>query len=516
MLDNVLSKVVEINAQRDPDQVCIIQDDGLRIELGTLESRAGIVASWLLDRGVQPGDRIINLLPNDVTSFYLTLGVSKAGAIEVPVNPGLVGASLRHVLHDVKASFAFVDASLLNKVQEALQGLECKVISYGDANAGTGGAAYEEILAGPERNVRTSAMGSTPGSIMYTSGTTGLPKGAILSHNHAWLMASRTIDFLKFGPDDVMMTVLPLFHAAGKYMDIGGALLAGGRALLMRKYSTQNFWDMAIEHRATASHWATAIVHFLLAQPESDRDRKHSLSRCLAVTSHHARKEFTARFGTRLFDLYGSTESNFVTFNAGGPVGSCGKAIAPLQVKVVDEFDRQLPTGSTGEIVVSSTEPWSTFSGYWNNPEQTVEAIRNYGFHTGDAGYLDENGYLFFVDRIKDMIRRRGENISAQTIEDAVIELPGIAECAAFGLPSDYGDEDVAIAVIPDSSGTFEPAAVRPGCAGKLPDFAHPAYLFIVDALPMTETGKVQKFKLKTLNKAEAVQLENTARKVPA
>ncbi|MGV0835785.1 AMP-binding protein [Mycolicibacterium thermoresistibile] len=514
ILDSTLSAVVERWAADDPDRVCIVQDDGITVTYRELDQRASAIAAALRDRGVQTGDRVITLVPNDVRAVYLMLGLGKIGAVEVPVNPGLVGASLRHVLADAAPKAAVIDAAHRESIEAALPPDTCRVMVEVFPECGatpTGPDVLDTIIANGAAPVMTSARGPDTASIMYTSGTTGLPKGAVLPHRATVRIGERTIGALKLTDSDTLITVLPLFHGGGKYMNVGACLLSGARCLLVRKFSASRFWEQARRHRATVAHMVVSMAHFLLAQQESATDRDNDISRALIVPAPQALIDaFAQRFDIPIFEMYGSTEISIPILNSAdnrAPLGSCGKAVAPYRVRIVDEYDRVLPPGEVGEICISCDEPWAMSSGYWNQPEETLNVMRNFWFHTGDAGRMDDDGYLYYVDRFKDMIRRRGENIPSRIVEDAVNAIDGVVECGAYPVPSEFGEDEIAVAIVaePDRVPTLDDIAAA--CAAALPRFAVPRYVRFVDALPKTETAKVQKFKLKQQGLDNAVEL---------
>jgi crotonobetaine/carnitine-CoA ligase len=345
-----------------------------------------------------------------------------------------------------------------------------------------------------------AVLPSTPANILYTSGTTGLPKGALLSHHHCHQILERTAGAFRLGVDDTLISVLPLFHGAGRYMNVGACLLSGARCGWVRQFSVTNFWEQARAFDATAMHILVSIAHFLIAQEPYPDASNHRITRGLIGPCPPAvGDEFKKRFGIEGFEAYASTESNISVFNLDGPKGACGRPYAPYRIRIVDENDVEVPVGETGEIVVFSDEPWSLFSGYWNQPEVSFQTMRNGGMHTGDAGYFDDDGYLWFVNRVKDMIRRRGENVAAATVEEAIIEIEPVAEAAAYPLPSEYGEDEIAVAITLKPGTELTAADVVEHCARSLPRFAVPRYIRFMDQMPMTETGKLQKFKLKEL-----------------
>ncbi|MGV0642375.1 AMP-binding protein [Mycolicibacterium sp. XJ2546] len=514
ILDSVLSAVVERWAAHDPDRVCIVQDDGIKVTYRELDQRASAVAAALRDRGVEAGDRVMTLVPNDVRSVYLMLGLNKIGAIEVPINPGLVGASLRHVLQDAAPKAAVIDSGHRQVIEEALPEGVCRLIVEVIPERGapaTGQEVLDTFIASTGAPVKTSALGPDTASIMYTSGTTGLPKGAVLPHNATVHMGARTGRALGLNPDDTLITVLPLFHGGGKYMNVGACLMAGTRLVLVRKFSASKFWEQARHHRVTVAHMVVSMAHFLLAQPESPADRTNEITRALIVPAPQALiSTFAQRFDIPIFEMYGATEINIPILNSAddtAPVGSCGRPVEPYRVHVVDEYDRALPPGEVGELCISCEEPWAMTTGYWNQPEETLNVMRNFWFHTGDAGRIDGDGYVYYVDRLKEMIRRRGENISPRIVEDAINTIDGVVECGAYPVPSEFGEDEIAVAVVAEPGRTPSLDDIAAVCTEALPRFAIPRYIRFVDELPKTETAKVQKFKLKQQGLANAVEL---------
>lgn len=510
--DCVLSKAVERWAQREPGRICIVQDDGASVSYAQLDQRASAIAAGLAALGVQAGDRVAVLMGNDLRTVYLTIALAKLGAIEVPVNPSLIGDSLRHILADAGPKIVVTDPQRRELLESALpQQRPVVVESIGEARAGT--PTLDAMLSAPAEIVTTASVGLQPASIMYTSGTTGLPKGALLSHRYTIRICERAARLLEMTRDDTLLTILPQFHAGGKYMNVGACLLTGARCYLVRQFSASNFWKQACDSDATVAHALVSIGHFLIAQPPSEQERAHRITRALVVpAAQPVPKIFRERFGIRIFPGYASTECNIPVLNDPTremPDGACGRVVPPYRVRIVDEHDRALPPRQTGEIVVSCDEPWSVFSGYWNQPEASLETLRNFGLHTGDAGYMDEDGYLYFVDRIKDVIRRRGENISSQTVEVAINAIDGVVESAAYAVPSEYGEDEIAVAIVGKPGATLTADSVAAVCREKLPRFAIPRYLRFVDALPKTETGKIQKFKLKHEGVGDAEVVEN-------
>lgn len=512
VIDAVLSVAVERWAATDPDRICIISDDGAKVTYRELDRCASAVAIALRERGVGAGDRVATLVPNDIRSVYVMLGLAKIAAIEVPVNPALIGASLAHVLGDAEPAGLIVEVGRRSDVEAALPAGHRPVVievAPDDASPPADSDTLDAILAKTVDTIATSARGDDIASIMYTSGTTGLPKGAVLPHCAATRIGDRAATALSLDRDDTLIAVLPLFHGGGRYMNVGACLLMGARCLLVRKFSASKFWEQAREHGATAAHMVVSMAHFLVAQEPSIQDRTHQITRGLVVPAPQSLVDtFAERFGVPIFEMYGSTEIAIPILNSAddtAPPGSCGRPVAPYRVRILDAHDQVVPLGEVGEICVSCDDPWSMSSGYWNQPAMTLDVVRNFWFHTGDAGRMDDEGFVYYVDRFKDMIRRRGENISPRTVEDVVNALEGVTECAAYPVPSEYGEDEIAIAVVAHREPTI--AEIAAACAEALPRFAVPRYVRFLDALPKTATAKIQKFKLKQEGVTDAVEI---------
>ncbi|ASR35565.1 hypothetical protein BAY61_11785 [Prauserella marina] len=506
MLDRVFSIVVERWAELAPDRECIVQDDGVSVTYGQLDQRAGAIATGLRAHGIGIGDRVATLVANDLRIAYLGTALSKLGAVEVPMNPALVGASLKHVFADADPKAVVVSPGHREAVEAALpEGARPIIIEAGPDGGPApegGGPTLDEMLADDNVVLPTDpgVRADLSASIMYTSGTTGLPKGALLPHHHAYRISQRSAGAFGLTNEDTLIGILPMFHGGGRYMNLGACLLSGARLGFVRRFSGKDYFDQARSFGATVMHGIISVGHFLLAQEPSPRDKDHSITRGLLVPCPPSIADpFRDRFGIEVFQGYASTEGNISVLNLDGPKAACGKPYPPYHVKIVDEHDRPVPAGVTGEIVVSCDEPWSTFSGYWNQPEMSLNVMRNFGLHTGDAGYFDDDGYLWFADRVKDMIRRRGENVSAQTVENVVNAIDEVAEAAAYPLPSRYGEDEIAVAVALRQGYELPAADIVANCKENLPRFAVPRYIRVMAELPKTETGKIQKFKLKDL-----------------
>ena len=454
---------------------------------------ASRMAGALAAAGVAPGDRVAALVSNRVELLDLVLGVSWLGATVVPLNTALRGSGLRGVLEQARARFLLVEAALLAGLTAAVPPERLPVLWVLDAGEVPGPDAADPL---PAADVRPGDLAA----ILFTSGTTGGAKGVCCPHaQFAWWgqTVGRT---MQITADDVLYTCLPLFHT-NALNAFAQAVVAGAEFVLGRRFSASRFWAEVAASDATMTYLLGAMVNMLLAQPPGDHDRAHRAWRALAPAASAALCEpFRDRFGVKLVDGFGSTETNLVI--GAGPdecrPGYLGRVLDGFTARVVDAEDRPVPDGTPGELVLRHEEPYAFASGYWEQPEATALSWRNLWLHTGDRVVREPDGWYRFVDRIKDVIRRRGENISSAEVEQVAAGHPGVVAVAAFAVPAELAEDEVMIAVVPRAGYPLDPAGLLDHCARDLPYFAVPRYVDMVTELPVTATGKVAKAELRT------------------
>jgi carnitine-CoA ligase len=467
-----------------------------------LRDQAQRVAGALVALGVAPGDRVATMLRPSLDYLAAWFGVVWAGAVDVPVNVDFKGEFLRHVIGGSEARVLIIDERWLGR----LDGLELP-----DLRAVVVAGGTHEVPGGPAGLTLSDALAHEPlprvprdeydlAYIMFTSGTTGPSKGAMHSNRSALWNVRSWIDILQLTSSDVAYSMFPLFHVTARSAVATSAIWAGAPIVIRDGFSATRFWDDVRESGATYFAYMGAVIHLLWSQPERPDDADHSARRAFGAAAPPAVAEaFERRFGLKLIEVYGSTELGPAT----APTvtrdrrGTMGVACPHVELEIHDDRDRRVPAGTPGEIVVRPTEPHGLFQGYWREPEATLEAFRNLWFHTGDQGYLDDDGFLTFTDRIKDSIRRRGENISSFEVERAVQTHDAVLECAAYAVPSELTEEEVMIAVVPRDGVTIDPVDVLAHCVEVIPRFAVPRYLRVVDALPKTPSQRIQKYKLR-------------------
>ena len=493
----VISSLLEDRAERAPDRVFVTSHAG-DVTFAQLRDRAARVAGGLAALGVQPGQRVATML--DPTTDYLAVwfGIVWAGAVDVPVNTALKGEFLAHVLQESDAVVFVVDA----RWQERLDGIDLPglhhVVVVGDgARDGTVPLAQLDAASPLDRAPRDER---DLAYVMFTSGTTGPSKGVMHSNRSALYNAASWLDICELTEDDVAYSMFPLFHVTARSAIITASMWAGGRVVLRDGFSLSGFWD---DVRATGATWfgyMGAVIHLLYHQPPRPDDGDNRLRVAFgAAAPPEIVDDFERRFGVELLETYGSTELGPASAPRPGRVkrGTMGRPCDHLHVAIHDEHGHEVPTGVAGEIVARPAVPEGMFIGYINRPDASLAAFRNLWFHTGDRGRIDEEGYVVFLDRIKDSLRRRGENISSFEVERAVQAHPSVLEAAAYAVPSELTEDEVMVAVTAADGHTVDPAELLRFCADTMPRFTVPRYLRVVDELPKTASQRIQKYKLR-------------------
>jgi len=465
-------------------------------------SIAARFAGTLAAAGIQPGDRVAITCSNRPEFLEAYLGCAWLGAIAVPINIAARGPQLRHILDNSGARLLVIEEEL----SEALRHVDFSGVALERIwviGAGTP-TAFDRVptSAVPPRNDALPAAAIDPAqtvAILYTSGTTGPSKGVCCPHAQYFWWGLLGIRNLGLCEGDVLCTTLPLFHtnALGTFHQ---ALLTGATLVAEPRFSASRFWQMLIAHRASVTYVLGAMVPILLSREPSPEERAHAVRLALAPgVPAHLHAAFEHRTGIRLIDGYGSTETNFVI---GGILaephpGSMGKVCHGFDARIIDRDGKDAAGGEPGELVLRSHEPLAFATGYFALPEKTAEAFRDGWFHTGDRVVRETNSYYRFVDRLKDAIRRRGENVSSFEVEQVLLSHPDVGNAAVFPVPSELAEDEVMAAVVRRPGSPLTERALCEFCQPQLAYFAVPRFIEFVDALPVTESGKVQKFKLR-------------------
>lgn len=522
----MLPRLLAGRARQTGDEVCLIEaETGRRTTYRELHSESLRLAAGLRRHGVGAGDTVATMLPHSVDTYRVWFGLGRLGALEVPIGTRYRGAMLAHIIRDSAAGVLIIDEQYVPQVRKVLEeyglpGVK-KVIVRGEDAAGVSERVETLRMAEVATDLPGDESGfSDPGPhdlalVLYTSGTTGPSKGVLVPWGqvHATVMGVFPEGTLE--PGKVLYGPFPPNHIGGRLF-AGMGIEFGIPSVIRDTFSASAFWTDVKRHGCTSTALVSAMVTILLNAPAREDDRENPLNDVLMTPLVAEYETFQNRFGVRACTDYNMTEISVPT-HSGWVVEdwrSCGR-VRPgspgYELRVVDENDYPVRPGEVGELVCRTEEPWAMNAGYLGRPEQTAAAWRNGWFHTGDAFRVDEEGRYYFVDRMKDAIRRRGENVSSFEVEREVLDHPDVRECAAIGVPSELGEEDIKVFVVKRYgsalTGTGLIKYLRDRCAG----FMVPEYVEFLDALPRTEaTQKVKKADLRARSSSLPEQVENS------
>lgn len=473
--------------------------------LDASQRMAGLLEAW----GVVKGDHVAIIAGNSAAFLIAWFGANLRGAVAVTLNNALIADGMRYSIDQSDSRVLIVDrawedsrASYLTERQAELP----RLVIEGDA-------ALLELLAGQEKSAAVEVPPEAPCTILYTSGTTGLPKGVVNCHNAYDAAGRATVEALAITGDDRIMVFLPLFHVNPQMYAVMSALRTGAALIILPKFSASTFFDDAIRYGATGCTFVGTVLSILVKRHEGIRHDHQVRFLFGGGATPSVWKEVEERFNIKIHEVYGMTEvggwsaANTVAVSR---FGSCGKPRGDLDVRVVGPDDRALPVGAIGEIVVRPIEPDTILLGYYNKHEQMVGSIRNLWFHSGDLGSYDEDGFLYYHGRAKELIRRSGEMISPVEIETALRRMDGIEDCAVVAVPDEItGDEIKAVIV---SEEVTDPHAITAFLADYLAPFMQPRYFEFIDIIPRTETEKIQRVKLQYIDES-VIDVRPPARK---
>ncbi len=506
-LEGTIGAILDVRAADSPERP-FLTGGGDTLSYGEVADRARRLAAGLRELGVRQADKVCLFLPNGPPLVLAMFGVARLGALFVPAHVQLTARELRHLLRHADAGTVVVDRERLPLVQAVRADcplLRHTVVVGGDADPGT--VAFEELLAAPARDDGPAALGpDDPAAILYTSGTTGQPKGVVLTHRGYLLNATAFAERVALSADDVLFCVLPLAHLNAQRSSLLPAALRRARLVLAERFRASLFWPTVRAEGVTFLSVLPTIVSVLLRQPPTADDRRHRVRLCVTPITTSLLEEFETRFGIPVVNTYGLTEGMLNVMNYPDPVrrrpGAVGQPLAPdvHRLRIVDEEGRDVPRGQVGEIVLRSP---AVMAGYYKDPEATARALREGWLHTGDLGYLDGEDFLHFVGRRKEMIRRGGENVAPAEIEAVLLGHSLVQEAAVVGVPDPVFEEEIkACVVLRDGvdEASLPPAALLAHCAASLAAYKVPRYLEYRRELPRTPTLRVQRHRLTALS----------------
>ena len=505
--DTVLPVLLATRAAQRPDAPFVeLAESGVTWTYAEADADTARWAAALHRAGVGAGDTVLTMLPPCTEAVAAWLGIGRLRAMEVPVNTGYIGSMLRYLVEDSRAEIMVAHADHLPALADAAAGRLGTVVVVGatgdlpespftlvTAADFLAAAADDPEPSGPPPTGRDVA------AILYTSGTTGPSKGVLVTWRQAELTATGIMPSELFDASDAFYSAFPLFHMSGKG-PLYACALVGARVVMRRRFDTGAFWDDVRAHGATTTILLGAMANFLYQQPARPGDADTPLRDALFLPLISDLDGFCARFGVQARTTFNMTETSCCILSDGAELAnatSCGRVRPGFHARVVDADDVEVPPGELGELVLRADEPWALMAGYWRKPEATVEVWRNQWLHTGDGFTRDADGNFYFVDRIKDAIRRRGENISSAEVEAEVNGHPAVLECAAVAVPSEYGEDEVKIVVVAQPGETVDPDELVGYLAARMARFMVPRYVELADALPKTPTEKIRKVELR-------------------
>jgi crotonobetaine/carnitine-CoA ligase len=515
----VLAEILRARAEAHPDREYLKFADGPWVSYGEVNARANRIANALRARGVEAGESVSVMLPNCEEFLPVWYGILKAGAVMSSINTAYKGDFLSWTVNLVEAKKLVIADQYLDRldlIKDDLPLLEHVIVLEQGKKEGPdpslGWEPLGALMEAADAEPGVEYSWTDDARIMFTSGTTGRSKGVIKQNAADYFSARGLLEVVSATvgksveslSEDTFFSCLPLFHSNAQVLSGYPALVAGARVAYVERFSSSQFWQQVIAADATIFNSIGAVTYFIWNIAPSELDRAHKVHTCFAAPApRDIYNEFQERFGVRFIEGYGLTETGMATYmdpTRPAVPGSMGTANPGYEVTIVEpDTDRPLPPDTPGEIVVDMKIPNIVMRAYYGMPEKTAEDFRNLKLHTGDLGRMDEDGYFYFMDRVKDYIRRRGENVSSMEVEKQVMGHPQVKEAAAIGVKAGEGasSEDEIMIVCIAEADTPDPGELTHWLAERMPYFMVPRYIRFVDALPKTPTERVQKVKLR-------------------
>jgi crotonobetaine/carnitine-CoA ligase len=507
--ERILSTILTRQAERYRDRTLFVFGE-TQWSYTQAASIAAASAARLKKAGIHASDRVALMCSNRPEFLEVYLGCAWMGAVTVPINTALRGIQLSHILRNCTPKLLVIEQCFMPAIETLERDVASPEIIWTIGEGAPPPIAQGLISPLPVLGETASPAPVQPAdtvAILYTSGTTGPSKGVCCPQAQMFWWGVYSARALEIVEGDVLFTTLPLFHtnALNAFYQ---ALLNGCTYVLEPKFSASGFWTAARRHQATVGYLLGAMAVMLLSQPPSANDTAHFLRVALGGgVPGQFHGPFLERFGVPLLDGYGSTETNFVfagTIPSDRP-GTMGYLVEGVEACIADAADEPLADGEAGELLLRAREPLAFATGYFEMPDRTAEAWRNQWFHTGDRVVRDADGHYRFIDRMKDSIRRRGENVSSWEVEQVLLKHPAIAACAIYPIPSELGEDEVAAAVQLEPGHTLDPLEIVRHCEGKMAYFAVPRFIRIVGEMPLTENGKIRKVALREAGKTSDI-----------
>jgi crotonobetaine/carnitine-CoA ligase len=512
--ENVIGKLVREKALDQKERVFLhFKDETVTYQ--QLDEMSNRFAHGFRALGITKNDKIAIMIRNHPDFLYTWFGSAKLGAVEVPINIAYKGDLLTHIITNSDSKILVIDGDLLDRllfIREDLTKLE-QIICHGEIveevpkSFPAPISPLERFFECPSNPLETDVSPKDPVAIIYTSGTTGVSKGAVCPHNFFLHQARLVAELRDLDSQDILYTFLPLFHLNAQVFTVLTALLNDAQVVLSDRFSASTFWDEMRKYGATQFNYLGAVMTILAKQEPKEDDRDNPVRIAFgAACPPYVMAQVEERFGLVCLEGFGMTEIGIVVHDdiQARRIGSCGRVLGEYyQVQLVDDDDTDIGVGEVGEIVVRPKKPYIMMTEYYKMPDKTLETYRNLWFHTGDYAKKDQDGYFYFVDRKKDAIRRRGENISSFEVEKIINAHPQVLECAVFAVPSELGEDEVKANVVLRKDQTLPPEKLIEFCDERMAHFAVPRYVEYVTELPKTPTNRVEKYRLRELGITE-------------
>lgn len=478
---------------------------------GDIDILTNRFANTLLDMDIKAGDTVVTMLDNNVDAVILWISLNKIGAVSVPLNTALRGEFLRHQICDAGASLIVCESDYTDRIVDIADDLpKVTLLLHRDALEKSYTSKFKIAPLDEYRGKNETAIDYTPkpdelAALIYTSGTTGPSKGCMISYNYMMHLAYSKLLFNPASSEDVTFTPLPLFHLNAVATGVCTTAIVGGKIAFAKRFSVSNFWP-EIERTGATIVSILGSIGTLLANAKANPAMERCYGQLHTVRgnpfSPEIQQKWKDRFGSKRVGSmdFGLSEAAIVTGISGDEPfapGSSGKRIDAFDVRIFDENDNEVPAGVSGEIVIRPRRPNIMFQGYWKRPEATQKVMRNMWFHTGDIGKFDENGYFYFVDRMKDYLRRRGENISSFEMETTFSAHPDIENVAVHAVFSPAGEDDVKVTAILKPDVKLTEKQLCEWCLDKVPYFAVPRFIEFRETMPTNPQGRVLKYILR-------------------
>jgi len=524
LAERTVGQILCARATEFGDKTYVETTSGESISYRGMHERSNRLAHGLASFGVEFQEPVLVMMPDVIDFLTVWCALAKRGAVEVPINLAYRKSILRRLCNDSTAKKIIIDREFVDRLEEIedqLENLDC-VILYSEDEALRADvslppklakrccvARFEDLFAHDTADFEPAPKFNDLVAIMYTSGTTGASKGVATTHAHSFQYSDGAGEIFYLAPQDRVYTAgLPLFHLGAQWALCYSSMIYGSTVVLRQGYKNEHFWSDIATHDCSTVFLLGAIANFIWQQPATEKDAQTPLRKVGMFPVIPEHEAFCERFGVEISTGYGCTENPCPLIHHFGepfPNNQCvGYPTGKFEVKILDENEIECDLGVMGEICTRPREPWDILIGYWRQPEYSAHVFRNRWYHTGDAGYEDEQGRFYFVDRLTDSMRRRGENISSMEVEDEINQHSDVLECAVFPVWDEHSEQEVMTVITPHSGRSIEPTELIEFLDKRMAYFMIPRYVDFSDEIPKTPTGKMQKYKLRELGVTES------------